>query len=376
MNKMQDIPYLKFLPILIISIICYKLVDRFDLLYGVVQFTLNLFMPFIWALVIAYLLNPLMRLLEQRFKMKRVFSIMIVYLVLLGLLVAGVTVIVPRLFESAAEIILEVPSYFDQTKDWLNSKADDIKAVDNLLQQFNINLNELSIEDFQTQIQSVSTTFETFFYGFIATLFNFTSGLFKFLIGIVVSIYILKDKEALRIRTKEFMLAYLGVNKANKLFRISRDIDNVFSKYLIGKLIDSLIIGLICLVGLMLLGVKFSLLLAIIVGVTNMIPYFGPFIGAVPAIIITIFYSPIKALWVALFILALQQFDGYLLGPKILGDSVGLSPLWIILAIIVGGGLFGVVGMLIAVPVMAVIRNMSVAVVKRKLKEKDIVVND
>ncbi len=150
------------------------------------------------------------------------------------------------------------------------------------------------------------------------------------------------------------------------------EVDEIFSKYIIGKMIDSLIVGIICFMGLWFLKAPYALLMAIIVGVTNMIPYFGPFIGAVPAVIITLFTSPITALWVTLFIIVLQQLDGYIIGPFILGDSVGLSPFWIILAILIGGGLFGILGMLICVPVMAVVRNMFSRYINRRLDEKSL----
>jgi predicted PurR-regulated permease PerM len=141
-------------------------------------------------------------------------------------------------------------------------------------------------------------------------------------------------------------------------------------------MIDSLIIGLICFAGMWALKAPYALLMSIIIGVTNMIPYFGPFIGAVPAIIITLFSSPVTAIWVAVFILILQQLDGYIIGPFILGDSVGLSPFWIILAILIGGGLFGVLGMLICVPVMAIVRNQFSRYINKRLDEKNLSLND
>src|SRR5690606_8042174 len=140
--------------------------------------------------------------------------------------------------------------------------------------------------------------------------------------------------------------------------------------FFVGKIIDSFIIGLLCFIGCLIMKVPYALLISLIVGVTNMIPYFGPFIGMIPAAVITLFESPIKALWVTIFIFALQQFDGLYLGPKILGIQVGMKPLWIITAILIGGGFFGVWGMLFAVPIAAVIRSLLRKYIKRQYEIK------
>ena len=161
----------------------------------------------------------------------------------------------------------------------------------------------------------------------------------------------LKDKEKFIYQIKKLTYALFSNKRATKIIRSGREFNIVFSEYLIGKMIDSLIIGIICFIGTLIIRVPYPLLISTIVGVTNMIPYFGPFIGMIPAVLITLFYNPIKALWMFIFILGLQQFDGLYLGPKILGTKLGLSPFWVITAIIVGGKLFGILGMLLAAPI-------------------------
>ena len=194
----------------------------------------------------------------------------------------------------------------------------------------------------------------------------------KFTFGFIVSVYLLKDKETLILNIKKLIYAVLEKEKADSFLKFSNEVNFIFSGFVIGKFIDSLIIGIMCFVGLSMLKIPYALLISLIVGITNMIPYFGPFIGMIPAFFITLFYSPIKALWVLFFIFLLQQFDGFYLGPKILGSSVGLSPLLIILAILIGGGAFGVLGMFLAVPTTAVVILLAERLINRKLKEKDI----
>jgi len=174
--------------------------------------------------------------------------------------------------------------------------------------------------------------------------------LLNFVLGLFVSIYFLYEKEKLIAYIKKVIRAFSKRKKADLIIDYFSRVNSYFYNFLVGKLVDSSIIGLLCLLGMSALKIRYALLLSIIVGVLNMIPYFGPFMGAVPAVLITLIYSPIQALWTAIFILILQQFDGWYLGPKILGDSVGATPLFIIFSILVGGSFAGPLGMLLAVP--------------------------
>lgn len=182
----------------------------------------------------------------------------------------------------------------------------------------------------------------------------------------------LKDKEYFARNFSRLTYAIFPKNKAEIIIEFFKEIKEAFSKFFVGKALDSLIIGILCFIGCLIMKVRYALLISLIVGVTNMIPYFGPFIGMIPAAIITVFYSPFKALWVIIFIFLLQQFDGLYLGPKILGIQVGLKPFWIILAILVGGGFFGVWGMLFAVPIAAVVKTVLGKYVTKQHKQKGI----
>lgn len=196
--------------------------------------------------------------------------------------------------------------------------------------------------------------------------------LINFLIGIVISIYLLKDKEVFARMFKRLLYALLPVGTAKTTIDIFQEMDYIFKRYIIGKSLDCLIIGVLAVIGLLIIGAPYALLLGVIVGVLNFIPYVGPLLGMIPAFIITYFYDPFTAVLVLLFIFLLQQFDGLWLGPKILGDSVGITPFWVITSIIIGGSLFGLVGMFVSVPITAMIQVVLSRLIDYRLNRKNL----
>ncbi len=354
--------YLNLIPILLIAFVLFKTVYTTNFL----DIFLKLISPFIWALAIAYLLNPLMMVMEKKLKLRRLICLIIIYIFLIGLIILFITIITPRIVENIKHINNSFPEYLETAEEWLILQSSNLEFLQKygVYDYFEENLNSI-IDTFGGNISvTLSRT--------ISRLINITSALLNFVLGVVISIYMLKDKEIFIKQIKKLLYAIFSVNKVDYMVSVLKELNTVFSKYLIGKIIDSIIIGILCFFGLLIIGVRYPLVLSSIVGITNMIPYFGPFIGMIPAIIVTLFYSPIKALWVGLFILALQQFDGLYLGPKILGTQVGLKPLWVISAIIIGGGLFGVVGMLLAIPVTGMIKTLLSKYINSKLSNKNV----
>lgn len=174
-------------------------------------------------------------------------------------------------------------------------------------------------------------------------------------IGIIIAIYVLNSKQLFAAQAKKLLYGCLSTRRANIVLDNARFTHRVFGGFINGKLLDSLIIGILCFVGMTALRMPYAMLISVVVGVTNIIPFFGPFIGAIPSGLLILLIDPLKALYFVLFILALQQFDGNILGPKILGDSTGLSSFWVIVCILLAGGLFGFVGMVVGVPLFAVL---------------------
>ncbi len=364
--KNSKIPYIRWLPLILIGIIFYKSLNSLDAIKSFVNLVISVLVPLIWAMVIAYIVHPAVKRLESLPRINRTYSIAIVYLVLLGLIITLGVVVVPRLVLNITELVNRLPQLIVTLETFL---ADSIASLKNY--SFSQYIDFTAVDEY---ISHISGIFDTFITTLLDSVLGFGSGVFKFFMGLIISIYILKDKEAFGRGIKRFMYASFSKETTTYLLELFRDSDRIFSSYIIGKLLDSVIVGVIAFLGFNVLGTPYTLLLAMIIGVTNMIPYFGPFIGAVPVTIIILFFDPILAVWSVLFIFILQQLDGYVIGPKILGQSMGMSPFWIILAILIGGGLFGLLGMLVGVPVMAIVRNVAIKSINHKLDEKEITV--
>ncbi|WP_294343847.1 AI-2E family transporter [uncultured Clostridium sp.] len=368
MFKNKRIPYIEFLPLIIIIILIYRLMDYslnflnfFKLILGVIQ-------PILIGLSIAFILNPIMMFFENRIKSKykRGISLALTYLLCGGILVLLINVLLPTIMSSVSELVENLPRYLDTfstalTKIFkesdLKSSNDLIKALTNFVAKF---------------ISEISNSINIFLTSTITTIFRIGSILLNFVISIVISIYVLKDKELICFKSKQFFRAILNDNYYTKILTLANNANLIFSSFIVGKAIDSLIIGTICFLGLIIFKFKFALLIALIIGITNMIPYFGPFIGAIPAVILTIFDSPSRAVGMVIFIFILQQFDGLYLGPKILGDQLGLTPLLVMISILIGGGLFGFIGMFLGVPVFALGKTMYDSWIEYIFKKKNI----
>ncbi len=366
MREKRRVRYLNWIPLLVIAFILYKVVNKVDFFLFMNNNLVSIFSPVIWAFAIAYLLNPLMKKLEKKFRIKRGLSILIIYMLVLGIITIFITVISPSIANSIMELGKNLPSYITQTEQWVTEKLTSLESLDEY------GITPYIDENLDKFIGTISVYVNEILSATLSQVINLTSAVFKAILSMIISIYFLKDKEKFLRGMKKIIFAFLSRERAKAILDFGAELDKLFSQFIIGKFIDSCIIGVICFIGLMIIDAPYQLLLSIIVGITNMIPYFGPFIGAVPAVIITLFFSPIKALWVLFFMILLQQFDGLYLGPKILGDKVGLSPFWIIVAIIIGGGIFGVIGMFLGVPIMAVIKAVFERFVDRKLEAKNI----
>ncbi|MGH4119241.1 AI-2E family transporter [Clostridium sp.] len=366
MFKNKRIPYLNLIPIILITFILFRVVNDIELLTNGISVFISYISSFIWAFGIAYLLNPIMVIIENNFHTKRVVTLLSLYIIVLGILYFSITILTPNIGDNISELASLTPGYISKTQIWFTKNMDKIQLLDKygVTEYLNENATTLTAKLSDFLNVGINVAF--------LTAIGFTSSIMKFLFGFIVSIYLLKDKEILILNIKKLIYAILAKEKADSFIIFGDEVNNIFSNFVIGKTIDSLIIALMCFVGLSIFGVPYTVLISLIIGFTNMIPYFGPLIGMVPAFFITLFYSPIAAFWVLVFIIALQQFDGLYLGPKILGNSLGLSPLLIILAILIGGGAFGLLGMFLGAPTLAVIVLLVKRSINRKLMEKDI----
>ncbi|MCM1992122.1 AI-2E family transporter [Oceanirhabdus seepicola] len=318
--------------------------------------------PIFIAFSIAYVLEPLVKLLCNKFKFKRGISVLIILLVLIGFIGISISFIIPTLVGSIKDLVNLI------NIEQLNKIVDEIVAGVGMDQSSEIfkQLNNM-LGSFVTKFGEAITTI---LQNSLGAALQVTSGIFNLIVSLCIAIYMLLDKDDLLARIKRLMYAFSKKEKVDDVLAVGRRANEIFMRFFIGKIIDSIIIGIICFVIMFIFRIPYAPLLSIIIGITNMIPYFGPFIGGVPAVLIVLFVSPIHALIAGIIIIVLQQFDGLYLGPKILGDKVGVGAFWIIVSVTVGGAIIGVWGMLLGVPITVLIKTLIEESVQRKLDEK------
>lgn len=326
--------------------------------------------PIVLAFVIAYLVDPLVLFIMKvsKGKLKRGISIVIALGLVLTMLIIFGAVLIPSLVNSINDIITKLDKFFNNfnvsfLEDFFN------KINSGLFNEIANYVNE-RLQEILVKVGELSTILLEWALGFIKSA---TSGLFNVFMAFVISIYMLADKKDLLRRIKRMNYAFNDKETANSLYRIAMKSHEIFSSFFVGKIIDSAIIGLMCFVIMWLFKIPNSPAIGFIVGITNIIPYFGPFIGAVPAILVTLASGKmIQVVIVMVIIVLLQQFDGLYLGPKILGNKVGVGAFWIIVSVSVGGALFGVVGMFVGVPVVVLIKTLIEENVTKHLDEKQL----
>lgn len=322
-------------------------------------------MPVMSAFIIAYFMDYVVKILNEKLKIRRSFSILLTVL-LLGLFFYLIGIfLMPALTRAATSLYRTV-----------NNTTINIERIFHI--ELNMDLVETIKKQLNSSILSIAQGLTKFSGATIFKVFTEVSKLAAALISAFVSlsiaIYMLIEKKDLIARIKRMMHAFLKEGTINEINRIAKLTDKIFRNFVIGKIIDSIIIGILTYVVLLIFKFEYSLLIAFLVGITNLIPYFGPFIGAVPAILITLLVSysnPIRVVYMALIILGIQQLDGLVIGPRILGDSVGVSPFWIIVAVAVGGKTFGVIGMFLGVPTTVLIKSLIEQEVHKKLTKNN-----
>lgn len=332
-------------------------------------------MPFILGIVLAFLIHPMVcsiqRILnnyifkDKHKKACRYVSVSASYVVLLGLLTITIVYIVPQISESLKELTKSLGvgyQYVIQNTSEIQKKYPFLPMED---------IKEILLKVVPQNIFGYGTDIAKIVFPYLYSLSaSFIGGLIDTIFAIVISCYIILDKEKIIKQIKRVIFAFTSREKAPEIWKTFRECNHIFNGFLYGKTIDSLIIGALSLIIMSILQLPYALLLSVIVGVTNMIPYFGPFIGAIPGVIIYLVIQPKFAIIYVVMILVLQQFDGLYLGPKILGDLTGIKPLWVIFGITVGGAYFGVLGMFLGVPTVAVVMHIINILMEKKIKAK------
>lgn len=365
MFKKEYLTYFKLLPFLFVVFILFKLVNNFEIISYIFSTLTKILYPFLLGFGIAFFINPFMKNLELKFKFNRFSSLCLSYAIVLGLIYFLITVIYPSLITTLSDIFENIPTYIANLKIYFDNtlQHSDFIGKDIIISYINNSSTEF--------MKDYGTIINTYLSMMLSFIFQLGYNIFQIIFGLIISIYMLKDKENFKNKIRRAIIALFSSKTSEFLLDLGNEANIVFSQFIIGKIIDSTIIGILCFIGLVLFNFKYALLISLIIGITNMIPYFGPLFGITPAVFITLFDSPVRAFWIGIFTFILLQFDGMYLGPKILSDKVGLSPFLVILAIIIGGGLFGILGMFFGVPTFSLIKTFFERYITKKLKEKE-----
>lgn len=340
--------------------------------------------PIIIGLVLAYILNPVMLFLQEKNykffsqkikkqktaeKMARGLAVTACIFIILGFIGLLIAAIVPSLISSVTSLLTSLPS---DVKTLIDAIQNGILGDSELAAKASEIIQSLTdyVEDFAQN--KLLPEAQTYIAELTSGVISLVKGILNFIIGIIVMVYVMAIQETLRGQSKKIIYSIFKPKTGNIIIETCQKASEIFGGFITGKIIDSIIIGIIAYIGCLILRIPSAVLVAVIVGVTNVIPVFGPFIGAIPSLIIVVLQSPLHALYLLIFIIILQQVDGNIIGPKILGSSTGLSSFWVMFAILVGGGCFGFVGMLLGVPVFAVIYYIIRRVVNHSLRKKNL----
>lgn len=368
----------------IASAICfYYLIFHSESFYEKINSFFVIASPVIYGVIVAYLLTPIVnffekKLLEPLFTQKadmtirkkkymRMLSVTMTMIVVIIAFYGFFSIVIPNLVISIRNISSQFSSYVQTLNYWSKKFFDDYPEIEMLVVEFldmysgefNDYLNNSIIPQIESLVKTVSLS-----------LISVLKFLWNFIIGVVIAIYVLFSKETFAGQAKKIVYAMFSTRNANQIISDTHFISETFIGFISGKIVDSVIIGFLCFAGTSFLKLPYPLLISVIVGVTNVIPFFGPYLGAIPCAILVFMVNPVQCIYFVIFVFLLQQLDGNVIGPKILGESTGLSGFWVIFSITIFGGLWGVPGMIIGVPVFAVIYAMTKRYTERKLKKK------
>ena len=388
MDEKRDRVYWKWgltaLGVICISVVLVVIFTDLPGFFGVLRGLEAILEPLILGAVFAFLLNPIVRFVDTRLgpllgaktkwkaqavrNVSRGAGVVTAVIVAALILYAFFSMLLPQLYESVVGIVDNAENYYTSIDRWVTNVLEDNPEiqgyVDSALGKIYEFINNWITTTFLQDVQKLLATVTTSVVAVVKSLMNI-------LIGLVASVYILWSKETFQAQGKKIIVAAFSRKGADHIFYLGRNIYRVFNGFVIGKIVDSAIIGVLCYIACLIFKFPSALLVSVIIGVTNVIPFFGPFIGAIPATLLILIQNPIKALWFVLFVLVLQQVDGNIIGPKILGNTTGLSSFWVLFAILLFGGLWGFVGMIIGVPLFAVIYDIIKKLVIHGLKRNE-----
>ena len=365
------------------TVVLVFIMINFTVAWSLIGMLNTVLMPFYMGFVFAFLINmPYKFFADKAFiklstkgaflqKSRKPLALITAYVIVLGILAFLVVILIPQLVNSANELAKNFSGYAEEFQEFLIvnlNKYFDVKIDDNsdIINFINEMVKKITGGELDTLIKSLASYLTP---SVIDITKNVTLSIINLGVGLVVSLYLIGCKEKLMLQSKKLCYAFLSVKKADKVMEVTHLANGIFGSFVYGKIIDSIIMGILCFIGMSILGIDYALLISVIIGITNVVPVFGPLFGAVPSIFILLIIDPVQAVQFTIFILILQQIDGNFIGPKILGNSIGISGFWIMASVIVGGGMFGFIGMLLAVPLFSTFYVLLGEKAHKKLKQ-------
>lgn len=370
------------------SLLFFFLGNRFSLFREFMGKVFHVFSPFVYGLLIAYILNSALCFFEKllakpaakvakgnarkEFRFKRILAILITHLLTAGVVVGILELVIPQIFESIENLVNMLPEYAKAAVAWVNDLPAKNKDIEEILTAI---INSASQGLTKWMNDTVMPQIDNIVASVTGGIISVVKAVFNVIIGAVISIYIMYHKEMFKAQTKRALYSHFKVTTANRIMEEAGYVKNAFGDFIVGKGLASLIVGAVCYIFTLATSMPYSALVSVIVCITNMIPLFGPFIGGAPSALLILLVDPMKGLIFIIFIIVLQLVDGQIISPKIIGSVSGISGFWIMFAILVFGGFFGIVGMMLSVPLMSVIynaasRNNRKNLIKRGLPEE------
>lgn len=379
--------------------VSYYVIFHLDSFSSRIHSLFTILMPVIDGFILAYLLAPVVNAIERTITTpffalikkqdkknpKRFLSIVITDILVFWAIYVFFSIVIPQIAKSIRTILEQFPSYINTFSLWISNLLNDNpefqKSVMEFINQYTMDFTTVINSKVLPQLNSINNVTEmvTQFSGVInvitsvsMSVYSVFKGLWNLIIGAIISVYLLASKELFAAQAKKIVYAFCSVNRANRFISNVRFAHKTFGGFFIGKIMDSIIIGLICFAVTSILGTPFCVLISVIIGVTNIIPFFGPFLGAIPSTILILFIDPLQALYFVIFVIILQQVDGNIIGPKILGSSTGLSSFWVIFSITLFGGIWGILGMIVGVPIFAILFAFMKSLIETRLSAKEL----
>lgn len=353
--------YLNIVFTVVVSYILIKIIDNYKYFFNIINLLLSLLTPFVIAFILAYIFNPIVVFLEKNLRFKRIQSLLFTYGTLLILIITSIIFTVPIIIDSIVDIVNQVPLYVDKTQTFFIEMGKGLKSVD-----------PNTLKDIADNIMAALPKLSNLFAGYLGQIFNTTFSVGKFIVqfvlAFIICFYILLEKEDFLLFTKKTIYVLFGKKYGDFTLEVCSTLNSNIGKYFSGKILDSFIVGLLSAIGLYFIKSQYALLFGILIGFMNLIPYFGPVIGMTPVVLINLFYNPTTAVLSLIYLLLVQQIEVAVIEPKIVGGQLGLSPFLTILAVTVGGGFFGIPGMILSVPTIGVMKIYIVKFVEYKYK--------